>query len=902
MKAVGLLYRLALLAVPAALRERHGPAMEAAVERAVRSAWDAEGARAAAAAVAAAIWDAVKGGVVQRWDGWKSRRAHGGRGAGMGVGTYDAGGYSMDGLKQDLTFAVRGLLRSPTLAVVAVLTLGLGIGANSALFSVLHGVLLTPLPFPSPERVTHLAWERGPTLRGYTTAYKLEYWQRSTGSFEALTTWSEFSGRLGGEERPEGIRGLRVSHAFFDVVGLHPVLGRGFAASDDVEDAPDVAVIGHGLWTRRFGGSPDALSRSVVIDGRPRQIVGVLPADFAFPQAPHHAEVLLPLRLRPDIANEQENYPILARLRPDVSPTRADEEVRGLTAAFRAEHPDLVHETDRGMRLASYEDLYVGDLGTVLWVLTGATGLVLLIACANVANLLLARAMDRRDELALRRALGASRGRIVAQLSVESAVLTLLSAGVGLLLARWGVDAILALAPSELPRSGEIGLDGTVLGLTLAFAALTGIAFGISASSLMPGDGASPAQRRTATRAAWRSRTRQGLLAVEAALSVVLLMGAGLLVATLQRISSVDPGFDAEGVITARFPVRPDGYAGSRAMWELTGNVTSRLVGDLGVEAVAATSSLPLERGMNLPMTLASDLEQFAGDVEWRGVSPGFFETLGMPIVRGRAFGPDDEAGAPQVVIVNEAFARMYFPGVDPLGQRILIGHYNGRWIAPGFEGPGAVVVGVAADAREISLKSGAKRTMWVPQAQVQDALAAPPIFVVRGPDPAVAAQRLREALAATDARLPVPEIRPLSDVVGSSMAEERFNATLLALFASLALVLTALGIYGAVSYSVRQRRREAGIRIALGAREHQVVGLITLQGLAPVALGLAMGAAASAYLSRFITDLLWEVRPTDPATLGWTVALLLSVGAVAAYLPARSAAGANPRDSLAEE
>ncbi len=899
MRIVRLLYRAALLAAPAPLRRKHGRAMEEAVLREVRRARLEGGTAQGAITLAAALWDALAGGVRERWrDG--SERRDSGRWEARGHGKGSEGRWNVvDVVRQDFRFAVRGLLRAPAMALMAVVTLGIGIGASTALFSVVNGVVLSSMPFPEPNRVTHLAWQREGNLRGYVPALKFEFWQRATGSFEAMTTWSEFSAQLRGDGPLEGVGGLRVSRGFFDVVGQAPIMGRGFSSQDDVIGAQDVVIVSQALWRDRLGGMPDVLDRSLVLDGRAYRILGVLPAGFSFPQAPHSTDVITPLRLRAGPTDERENYPILARLRDGASRLQADAEVRAVTATFRAEHPDLFHDTDLTMRLASYQEIYVGGLGNTLWILMSATALVLLIACANVANLLLARTMDRQDELAVRRALGASRGRVIAQLSVESGLLTILATGAGLLLARWGVDLLLALAPAELPRAAEVGIDWVVLGVALLVTAVTAAAFGVASASLLPEGGSSALSRRSSTRPAWQSRTRQALIAAEAALALVLLVGAGLLAGTLLRLTRVDAGFSTEGLVTARFPFRPDGYASREALLTFEHELLDRITVDTNVQWAAVTSSLPLERGINMPMTLASDPEVFVGDVEWRSVSPGFFETLEISILRGRAFDAGDESGAPQVVVVNESFVRQYFPDRDPIGERILIGHYNGRWIAPAFEGAGATIVGVAADISEMSLRRGAKRTMWVPRSQTQPLLLGMPVVAIRGSDPNAVTGLLRESLREIDPGLPVPELQSMTEVVGGSVAEERFNATIMGLFAIVALMLTAFGIYGVVAYGVRQRAREVGIRMALGAPRNHVVRIITLHGLAPVAVGLAAGTAASLYASRYLADLVWEISTTDPPTIAGVSLLLLAVAWAAAYIPARSAAGADPMESL---
>lgn len=808
----------------------------------------------------------------------------------------------MEMIAQDIRFAVRGLLRKPAMAVIAIGMLGLGIGANTALFSVLNGVVFRSLPFPEPDAVVHLAWQRGPYARSTVPLYKFEYWRQATTSFSGMTTWTGFSGRLGEGERLAGVSGLRVSDDFFNVVGIDPVIGRAFAPSDNIQGAADVAIVSHEFWNGRLSADPEVVGSEVLVDGRPRTIVGVMPAGFLFPQAFGSVSMITPLRQRADPLDEGENYGVLARIAPGVSKEQAESDVRRVSTAFEEEHPDLMHETDMWMRLSTFEELYVGGLGSTLWILMGATALVLLIACANVASLLMARAAERREELSLRTALGASRGRILAQLTVESALLTILAGSFGVVLARWGVDALLGLAPIQLPRADEIGIDWTVLAATFGVVVITAALFGVAAASLIPKGKAHQASRG-ATSGSWSRPTRHLLIASEAALAMVLLVGAGLLVATLREIARVDAGFVTEGVVTARFPLQPDGYHTAHQAWELQEDVLERVRRDGSVSHAAAVSSLPLERGWNLPMALAADVESFAGDVEWRAVSTGYFKALEIPVLRGRSFLDSDVRESDQVVMINEAFAALHFPDSDPVGQQILVGHYNGRWIAPDFESPGATIIGVVADLREMSLKSAPKRTMWVPQAQAQDMLAAGvPTFLVRGGDSRAVTNALRQAFAEADPGLPIPTFGRLSDVVGRSVAEERFNATLMGLFALLALALATVGIYGVVSYGVRQRTREVGIRIALGAEPSEVVRMLTRQGLTPVVVGIVTGGALGLYLARYLSDLVWGVSPTSPANVSMVAMVMFVVATLAAWLPARSASSGEPTRALSGE
>ncbi len=501
-------------------------------------------------------------------------------------------------------------------------------------------------------------------------------------------------------------------------------------------DGPRVALISHGLWEERFGGARDAVGSTLRIDEEPYTVVGVLPEAFSFPQVLNRIDVVVPLGLRVDPKDEGANFPIIARLRDGVGKGAAAADVARLDAPFAEQYPDQVYDPDGGMKLATFEELYVGDAATALWVVMGAVGLVLLIACANVANLLLARAVSRRREVALRAALGASRGRVARFILTESVILALLAGAVGLLLARWGLSALLALSPAELPRMDTIGVDWRVVAFTFLAALTTGLLFGGAAALPAMRTRLSEVLKEGARGSTGGGRGRQTLLAAQAALSMMLLVGAGLLVATLVSLRSVDPGFEADGLVAVRFPFKPAGYGTAHDLWELERRMVAQAGRAPGIASLAGASNLPLERGLNLPMSIGGRPDDFEGAVEWRAVTPGYFGILGIDLLAGRAFSETDEEGGPPVVIVNESFVRRYFPDESPLGQRVDIGRYRGEFIDPSLEGPGAEIVGVVADVREVSLRTEPRRTVYQPAAQaptlLADALGRMPVFIAR--------------------------------------------------------------------------------------------------------------------------------------------------------------------------
>jgi len=708
------------------------------------------------------------------------------------------------------------------------------------------------------------------------------------------------------EGEPATVHQLAVSPGFFAVVGKAPMHSQRFMPAVLVGGGPIVAIISHAMWQTRFAGAADVVGRTIRLDGEPVTIADVLPESFEFPYEDEPIDLIVPLRMTVDPNDVAEDWPAIARLGDGVTHEQARSETSGLMAAFRTAYPRQVSNQDRGMTLATFNEIYVNPgVQQALWLLMGAVAFVLLIACGNVASLFLSRATERRREIVIRAALGANRTRIVRLILTESVLIAFAAAVLGLVLGGWIAGALIALTPAEIPRLTAAGIDWRVLVFT------AGVSLG--ASVLFGGAAAWPAARvqlagvlnETSRGSSAAGRTRRGLLMVQAALAMILLVGAGLLVGTVIRLTRFDRGFDVDGLVAARITTPPARDATTQDLWEFERRVLQRLEGLPALASVAAANSVPLERGVNTPMTIAGRRD-LTGTVEWRAVTPAYFETLGITRIAGRSFEPTDLAGGPPVAIVNSAFARRYFGEASPIGHRIEIGRFRGAITTSVPDGRPVEVVGIVGDIRDVSLRTEPRRTIYVPQPQAPSRLLTllrtMPVFIVRPQSRGAVERMLSEAVHAADPSLPAPQVFPLSTTVARSLARERFGATLLSVLAGLALALTALGIHGVLSYTIQQRRREIGIRMALGARAGQVSRLVMAEGIVPVIAGLVIGAAGAIGLSRFVAGFLWGVTSTDPATFWSVAAILLGVGVAATWIPARTAAKMDPVKTLAHD
>jgi predicted permease len=799
-----------------------------------------------------------------------------------------------ENLISDIRFALRSLRRSPSFTVAAILTVALGIGASTAMFTVVNAVLLRPLPIPQPENFTYVGWvwSKGDYVPALTE-FKYEFVRDHNRAFEAVATYRTDEMRVGDGSAARPLRGLRVSSGFFRTIGFVPRLGRAFDARELEVGGPAVVILGDDVWRTRFGADPGILGRQIRLDGEPRTVVGVLPPEFRFPPAAQNTGYLVPLAVQADPNEEGHNTNAIGRLRAGASEVERTADMRALSSAFRAAYPSLA---DGGyFRVFTHGDVYVGSAARhTLWVLFGAVSLVLLIACANTATLLLVRASARQREIAVRASIGAGPARILQQLLTEGLVLSLAAATLGVLFSVLAVRTFLAAGPTALPEGVEPGIDARVLVYAIAVSVITGLIFGLVA--------AVPAYRTrlqsallggTRGASAGSTRIREALVFLETASAVVLLCGATLLTASFARLIRVDPGFDADSVIAIRLGRLPQEYDAARRDL-LVDRLLEHVRALPGVEHAAAAPNLPLERGMNFPVDIPERPELGTGAVELRFVSPGYLATLGIPLRGGRDFDGGDVAGAEPVAIVNEAFARRFWGDAPPIGRTIRIGHIKDRWsVAPHMQHE-TRVIGVAADIHEIGLDLPPKATVLVPRAQSGEGTA---LLLVRAGSP-VLLNTLRDQIVAEEPLL-APEVEPLSAVVSRSVAAPRFRTLIVTAFASFALLLAGIGIYGVIASVVQQRQREIGIRLALGANRTVVATTVLRRCLANVSAGTLVGLLGFWATRRLLSSWLFEITPGNPRVLTVALAVLVLVAAFASWIPARRATRIDPATSL---
>jgi putative ABC transport system permease protein len=819
----------------------------------------------------------------------------------------------METFLMDLKHAFRMLRQSPGFTATAVSALALGIGANTAIFSVINTVLLQPLAFPQPERIVTLLTSTPQGGFPGASVPKYNTWRRQTQVLEDVSAYDPGGPglNLAGGDRPEQLKGIHVSYEFFHLFGAQTAVGRTFTAQEDRPRGGHVVVLSNGLWQRRFGSDPAIVGKSLTLGGESYIVIGVLAHGFAFDPLP---DLYLPFQADPDSTNQGHFFQAAARLKPGVTLGAAKAALNLAGEEFKRRYPGSM-DPKMSFTVEPMQQLLVRGVRTALFVLLGAVGCVLLIACANVASLLLARATGRAREISIRCAIGAGRSRIVRQLLTESVLLSIIGGLLGLVIGALGVRALLAVNPGNIPRIGPDGsavaLDWTVMGFTLLLSLVTGIVFG-----LVPAIQASRADLNITLKEAGarggsglRQNKARGLLVmVEMALAMVLLIGAGLLIRTFSALHSVAPGFDAHNVLTMDTSLTGSHFDRTSAIDLMTRQALDRIHAIPGVEAAAATSYLPLQGGLGLgfiiegrPLTNGPA----HGGAAWNYVTARFFDVFRIPVVRGRGFTDRDDASAPPVVVINQAFARKYWKkNEDPIGHRLIIGSGMG----PDFTQPPNEIIGIVGDARDGGLNNDPFPATFVPLAQVSDAYMTlnnrfmPLSWVVRTKVAPFSVSAPIQRAFQDAADLPAAHIRSMDQIVIESTARDQFNTWVLGIFAGVAILLASIGLYGLMAYSVEQRTLEFGIRLALGADFPALRNMIVRQAMALAGAGIVVGLGAAYGLTRLMASLLYSVKPTDPVVFGSVTAVFTGVALLASYLPARRALRVDPVVALRYE
>jgi len=817
-------------------------------------------------------------------------------------------------LLHDLRYSLRMLAKNPGFATVAVIALALGIGANTAIFSVVNGVLLQPLPYHDPDSLMRLS-ETTPDFGTMSVACpNFTDWKEQNRSFASLAAvrWEDYD--ISGEGQPEHLNGKMVSADFFRVLGISPVEGRNFDSRTDRLGTTPVVIISGGLWSRRFGSNPAVLGTPIRLSGQSYTIVGIVPSGFQFEGK---ADVYTLMEQWDDIlARSREMHPgvyVVGRLKPGVTRSQAQSDMTAIGERLAQAYPKS--NSKHGVKVLPLTAEIVGDVRPTLLVLLGAVGFVLLIACANVANLLLARFTGRRKEIAVRVAMGASRGRVIRQLLTESVVLALAGGLAGLAIAQWGTRAVVAAVPGGLPRMENIGVDGWVLSFTLAVSLLTGIVFGLApALHVSVTDLHDTLKEGSRGSSAGHKRLRDLLVVSEVAAALVLLAGAGLMLRTIWSLGGVNPGFDPSHVLTFSVGLSPANLSSSDRILQTFDQTVERIQNVPGVKRAGISALIPLAGNDNeIPFYVNGRPRPTSqGDMSWAlmyATDSGYLNTMGIPLLRGRFFGRQDMRRGNHVVVIDEVMARTVFPNEDPLGKSILVADLSGD-LGPDLAAP-MVIVGIVGHVNHWGLDSDAtahiRSELYLPLSQIPDQFmkgtASSSVFVVRtASDPLAALPAIRTAVLEGGGDQPVYGVRTMDQIVADSIAGRRFSMLLLGIFASLALLLAAVGIYGVISYAVAQRTREIGIRMALGAGQADVLKAVAAQGMRPVVAGLVIGLAASFGLTRLMAGMLYGVNAGDPATFAGVALVLGAVALLATLVPARRATRVAPLVALRYE
>lgn len=816
----------------------------------------------------------------------------------------------LEDAQRDFRFALRSLAKVPSFAVIAVLVIAVGIGANTAVFSVINTVLLKPLSYPDPQSLVMLM-NTGPqgSFPGANVP-KFNIWHQQTRIFDAVAGFDQAGAGLNltGGSDPEQLEAVHVTQDYFRLFGAPILTGRVFTAAEDSPNGGRATVLSYGLWKRRFGANPGIVGTNIQLDGQPYLVVGVVGPKF---ETDTPADLWLPYQFDLNSRDMAHYFRVAARLKPGVTMEMANAELKLAADQFRRTYPGGLGPKG-GFGVERLQDVMIGDTRLSLLVLLGAVTFVLLIACANVANLLLIRATARQRELATRAALGAGRGHIIRQLLTESLAISLLGGFFGLILGFVGVRLLLAVSPGGIPRIGPDGsavsLDLNVLLFTFGVSVLTGILFGLFPAISTSRINLANALKESSSQAGVGLRTgkvRSVLVIGEVALALVLVVGASLLIRTFMKLQAVDPGFDTHNVLTMAMSLSGERFQRTAGVAQIVRDGTERLLNVPGVSTAAAACCLPLQGGFGLPFDIVGrpkGNDPNSGGAGYLPISWSYFDAFKVPIVRGRSFTEHDDGSAPGVVIINEAMAKKFWPNGDPLNDRLLIGANMG----PVFVEPARQIVGVAGDMRGNGLDRNPAPTMYIPIAQMPDKVTAlnsritPLWWIVRSPqEPHALAKPISVALRESSGGLPVAHIRSMDEIVVTTTSRQRFNMLLLTIFGASALLVAAIGIYGLMAYSVQQRTQELGIRMALGAQTSAIRNMVVRQGMLLAGIGIVIGIAGALWLTHFLATFLFDVKALDPIAFIITLLLLAAVAFLAVWFPARRATKVSPMAAL---
>ena len=810
----------------------------------------------------------------------------------------------MEALLSDVRYGFRLLLKRPAFTGVAVIALALGIGANTAIFSVVNAVLLRTLPYTDPDRLV-MVWEANPrgNQRNVVSPANFLDWRDQNTVFEQMAMFVDTRFNLNGTDEPEELPTQIADVNLFTVLGATPLMGRTFIQQDSVAGTDNVTILSRGLWQRRFAGDPEIIGKTIALNGENFTIVGVMPAGFQMfvkqgSQIGKPVDLWLPWTYNPQARIRRgRSWMTVARLKPGVSLEQAQSEMSSIAARFEQQYPEF--NKGWGVNVVSLRDQFVGDIKPALLVLLAAVGFVLLIACANVANLLLARAATRQKEIAIRIALGAGRWRVIRQLLTESVLLSIVGGAAGLLLALWGTELLLALGPRDLLGIDSVGIDRRVLLFTAAVSMITGLVFGV-----VPAVSASRTNLNETLKEGGRDRSgggrsrrlRSAFVVVEVALALVLLIGSGLMIRSLWRLQAVDPGFNSSNLLTARLLLPGSRYGQDSQRTAFFKQLVERLQALPGVRTATAIDAMPLGGpGSATGFTISGKPKPAAGEVpvcDVRVIEPNYFEAIGVPLLMGRTFSEREATEVSRVVIINKALSDRYFPGEEALGKKIAISM---------SENPvPSEIVGIVADAKYAGLDRETRPMAYWPHPEL--ARSSMTLIVRAESDPLALSSALRREVQAMDKDQPIADVRTMEQMVNDSIARTRFSAFLLAVFAGVAMALAAVGIYGVMAYSVEQRTHEIGIRMALGADRGDVVAMVVRQGMTLAAVGVAIGLVSAFALTRFLSTLLYQVSVTDAGSFASVSIALAAVALVASLIPAYRATKVDPMIALRYE